>query len=350
MIVWISICLRVLIRNRWSVRSRRLQGELRCRHAGRLGYHQSRYSYLTEQETREHVAARLRADAIPTDAIWLDIDYQLGNAPFTVDPKAFPNFSGMISDLRRVGLRTVLITDPHPKSYQGTQLPSGYAPYDTGAAGDDFLHDAAGGFLEDKVWPGQSVFPDFTLSRVRHWWGGLYRGFVSQGVAGFWNDMNEPAAFNETKTLPVFVRHRLDDGSSLDHLTVHNAYGSLNARATYQGLLELRPNERPFVLTRAAYAGTQRFAATWTGDNSATREHLALSIGQELANLGVSGYAFAGADAGGFVGCPDADLLAEWMELAALQPFFRNQQHEGFLSPRTLGVRRCHGDPDSRCH
>ena len=119
------------------------------------------------------------------------------------------------------------------------------------------------------------------------------------------------------------MRHRLDDGSSLDHLTVHNAYGGLNARATYQGLLELRPSERPFVLTRAAYAGTQRFAATWTGDNSATREHLALSIGQ-LANLGVSGYAFAGADVGGFVGCPDADLLAEWLEVAALEPFFRN--------------------------
>ncbi|HEY1533611.1 MAG TPA: glycoside hydrolase family 31 protein [Polyangiaceae bacterium] len=287
-----------------------------------LGYHQSRYSYLTEQETRD-VAARLRADAIPTDAIWLDIDYQLGNAPFTVDAQAFPDFPGMISDLRHAGLRTVVITDPHPKSYQGTQLPSGYAPYDTGAAGDDFLHDPSGGFFVDKVWPGASVFPDFTLSRVRRWWGGLYQGFVNQGVAGFWNDMNEPATFGETKTLPVFVRHRLDDGSSLDHLTVHNAYGSLNARATYQGLLELRPNERPFVLTRAAYAGAQRFAATWTGDNSATREHLALSIGQ-LANLGISGYAFAGADVGGFVGCPDADLLAEWMELAALQPFFRN--------------------------
>jgi alpha-glucosidase len=135
--------------------------------------------------------------------------------------------------------------------------------------------------------------------------------------------MNEPALFNDTKTLPVFVRHRLDDGTSLDHLTVHNAYGSLNAMATYEGLLRLRPGERPFVLTRAAYAGTQRFAATWTGDNSATREHLALTIGQ-LANLGVSGYAFAGADVGGFVGCPDAELLAEWTELAALQPFFRN--------------------------
>ena len=135
--------------------------------------------------------------------------------------------------------------------------------------------------------------------------------------------MNEPAAFSETKTLPVFVTHRFDDGTTLDHTFVHNAYGGLNARATYEGLRRLRPNVRPFVLTRAAYAGTQRYAATWTGDNSATREHLALSIAQ-LANLGVSGYAFAGADVGGFVGCPDADLLAEWTEFAAFTPFFRN--------------------------
>ena len=290
-----------------------------------LGYHQSRYSYLTEKEARS-VAARLRRDAIPSDALWLDIDYQLGNAPFTVDPQAYPNLPGMVADLERSGLRVVLITDPHIKSYQGQKTPSGYAPYDTGAAGDHFLHGAKGGFLEAKVWPGASVFPEFTLSRTRSWWGDLYRDFVKQGVAGFWNDMNEPAAFDESKTLPMSAVHRLDDGMTLTHGFVHNAYGSLNAQATFEGLSRLRPNERPFVLTRAAYAGTQRFAATWTGDNSATREHLALSIAQ-LANLGVSGYAFAGADVGGFVGCPDEELLVEWTELGALQPFFRN--HSG---------------------
>ena len=290
-----------------------------------LGYQQSRYSYATEQETLG-VAERLRAGAIPSDAIWLDIDYQLGNAPFTVAPEAYPHFQEMVSDLRKAGLRTVLITDPHLKSYQGKPRPSGYAPYDTGAAGDHFLHDEQGTFLEAQVWPGTSVFPEFTLTRTQRWWGDLYGEFVDRGVAGFWNDMNEPASFNASKTLPEAARHRLDDGTTLPHAFVHNAYGELNARATYDGLRRLRPNERPFVLTRAAYAGTQRYAATWTGDNSATREHMALSIAQ-LANLGVSGYAFAGADVGGFVGCPDPDLLAEWTELGALQPFFRN--HSG---------------------
>jgi len=290
-----------------------------------LGYQQSRYSYSTQEETLS-VAQRLRAGAIPSDAIWLDIDYQLGNAPFTVDPKAYPHFQEMVADLRRAGLRTVLITDPHLKSYQGKPGPSGYAPYDTGAAGDHFLHDERGTFLEAQVWPGASVFPEFTLTRTQRWWGDLYREFVDRGVAGFWNDMNEPASFDASKTLPEAARHRLDDGTTLPHAFVHNAYGELNARATYDGLRRLRPNERPFVLTRAAYAGSQRYAATWTGDNSATREHMALSIAQ-LANLGVSGYAFAGADVGGFVGCPDPDLLAEWTELGALQPFFRN--HSG---------------------
>lgn len=287
-----------------------------------LGYHQSRYSYLTEQETRA-VAQRLRNDAIPSDALWLDIDYQQDNAPFTVNRQAFPTFPGMVADLERAHFRTVVITDPHPKSYQGKPQPSGYTPYDSGAAGDHFLRSAQGGFFEDKVWPGASVFPEFTLSRTRRWWGELYRDFVAQGVAGFWNDMNEPATFDPSHTLPEFVRHRFDDGSSLDHAAIHNAWGGLNARATYEGVRRLRPNERPFVLTRAAYAGTQRYAATWTGDNSATREHLALSIAQ-LANLGVSGYAFSGVDLGGFVGCPDPELLVEWTEVAAFQPFFRN--------------------------
>ena len=290
-----------------------------------LGYQQSRYSYLTEQEARA-VATRLRADAIPSDALWFDIDYQRGNAPFTVDTAAFPSFAAMVSDLAQTGLRTVVITDPHIKSHLGEAAPSGYAPFDSGVAGDHFLRDEHGRLLEAKVWPGLSVFPEFTRTATRRWWGDLYRDFVRQGVAGFWNDMNEPAAFNDEKTLPATTLHRLDDGSTLDHTFVHNAYGGLNARATYEGLLRLTPGVRPFVLTRAAYAGTQRYAATWTGDNSATREHLALSIAQ-LANLGVSGYAFSGADVGGFVGCPDAELLAEWLELGAFTPFFRN--HSG---------------------
>lgn len=285
-----------------------------------LGYHQSRYGYLSEEEVRS-VIARLQQEKIPVDAVWLDIDYQAGNAPFTVNSKAFPTFGKMVTDFKARGVRTIAITDLHVKSYQG-QPSVGYAPYDSGAAGDHFIR-AKNGFFEGPVWPGPSVFPEFTRAKTRQWWGELYRGFVEQGVAGFWNDMNEPALFVKDKTFPEDVAHRLDDGTTAAHTLIHNAYGSLNARATYEGVLALKPEERPFILTRAAYAGVQKYAASWTGDNTADRSHLAVTIPQ-LLNLGVSGYPFNGADVGGFVGCPDAELFAAWMELGALQPFFRN--------------------------
>lgn len=285
-----------------------------------LGHHQSRYGYMNEGDVRS-VVRRMQQDKIPLDAVWLDIDYQDGNAPFTVSPQAFPGFAKLVADLRATGVRTVAITDLHVKSYQGKPS-AGYAPYDSGAAGDHFIR-AGNGFFEGPVWPGASVFPEFTRERTRAWWGGLYQRFVEQGVSGFWNDMNEPALFVPSKTFPESVEHRLDDGTTASHLLLHNAYGSLNARATYEGVLRLRPNERPFILTRAAYAGIQKYAASWTGDNTADRAHLAVTIPQ-LLNLGVSGYPFNGADVGGFVGCPDPELFASWMELGALQPFFRN--------------------------
>jgi alpha-glucosidase len=285
-----------------------------------LGYHQSRWGYASEGEVRE-VVARLQQDEFPVDAVWLDIDYQVENAPFTVDAQAFPTFAKMVADLDAGGVKTIVITDLHIKSYQHQPSP-GYAPYDSGAAGDHFIH-ARGGLFEGPVWPGPCVFPELTRERTRRWWGGLYRGFVEQGVAGFWNDMNEPALFVPEKTFPEDVSHRLDDGSTAPHRLIHNVYGMLNARATYEGVKRLRPDARPFVLTRAAFAGAQKYAASWTGDNTADRSHLAVTIPQ-LLNLGVSGYAFVGADVGGFVGCPDPELFAEWMELGALQPFYRN--------------------------
>jgi alpha-glucosidase len=143
------------------------------------------------------------------------------------------------------------------------------------------------------------------------------------GVAGFWNDMNEPALFlTPTKTMPLDNVHRLDDGTTLDHRAVHNFYGMENVRATYEGLRELRPTERPFVLTRAAYAGTQRYAATWTGDNISTWNHLRMSTPLML-NLGMSGYPMVGTDIGGFAGSPTPELLTRWLELGAFNPIYR---------------------------
>jgi alpha-glucosidase len=293
-----------------------------------LGYHQSRYSYGSEIEVRSLVEL-FRKRRFPLDAIWLDIDFQEGLAPFRVNHRSFPHFERMVRDLLRQGVRTVVITDPHIQAKPGTE------PYDAGVRGDHFILDPAaageGGTPRPfigKVWPGDSAFPEFTLSRTRAWWGGLYRAYVEAGVAGFWDDMNEPALFNVRKSMADGVIHRLEGGGTADHVAVHNVYGLLQARATHEGVLALRAGARPFVLTRAGAAGSQRWAATWTGDNRADREGLALTV-PTLLGLGASGWAFAGADVGGFEGCPDPRLLTEWMELGALQPFFRNHSNKG---------------------
>lgn len=292
-----------------------------------LGYHQSRYGYKTEREFRALVK-RFRKGKLPLDVLWFDIDYQKDFAPFTVDSASFEDFGALVTDLKAEGVQPVCITDLHIKSYQNAQTKSGYGPFETGARGDHFLKREDGSYFEGKVWPDLSVFPEFTRARTRHWWGELYREFVSLGVSGFWNDMNEPALFNETKTMPEEQMHRMDDGSREPHTLIHNAYGALNVQATFEGVKRLRPGQRPFVLTRAAFSGSQRYSASWTGDNVATREHLAATI-PTLSNLGVSGYPNIGADVGGFEGCPSPELLAEWMELGAFQPFFRNHSGKG---------------------
>jgi alpha-glucosidase len=292
-----------------------------------LGYQQSRYSYYPQSEV-EGIAARLRADHIPADAIYLDIDYQLKNRPFTIDAESFPDFRGMIKKLLAEHIHTVAITDLHI-----ADLPNaGYAPYDTGKAGDHFVKRNGEDYV-GPVWPGPSVFPDFTREETRKWWGTLYREFVHDGVAGFWNDMNEPAVFvYPSKTMPDDVQHRIAEPGfaprTMTHLEAHNIYGMQNSRATWDGLLALEPNTRPFVLTRASYAGGQRYAATWTGDNLATWNHLRQTTPQ-LLNLGLSGFSLSGADVGGFGGSPSPELLTRWLELAAFQPIDRDHAAKG---------------------
>ena len=292
-----------------------------------LGYQQSRYSY-TPQARVEEVADRLRADHIPSDVIWLDIDYQEKNRPFTVDPVTFPEFPGLIHKLASQHFHTVVITDLHI-----ADLPhQSYAPYDSGEAGDHFLKEKGREYV-GPVWPGPSVFPDFTRKVTRDWWGSLYKQFDADGVAGFWNDMNEPAVFTyPTKTMPADVVHRIEepgfDTRTAMHPEIHNIYGMENSRATFDGQLALRPNVRPFVMTRASYAGGQRFAATWTGDNSSTWNHLRQTTPQ-LLNLGLSGFSLAGADVGGFAGSPSPALLTRWLMLAAFQTIDRDHAAKG---------------------
>jgi alpha-glucosidase len=289
-----------------------------------LGYQQSRYTYYPEASARA-IVQTMQSKKIPLDAIYFDIDYQQGNAPFTVNRQYFPTFEKMIADFRSVGVHTVLITDLHIKKEAG----HGYAPYDSGTQADAFVRNADGSEFVGAVWPGDSVFPDFTLTRARDWWGTLYQDFAGMGVSGFWNDMNEPSVFlRADKTMPLTVRHRMDDGSSFDHRAIHNVFGMENVRATYDGLRKILPDERPFVLTRAAYAGTQRYAASWTGDNSSTWNHLGMSTPM-LLSLGICGFPMIGDDIGGFAGSPPADLLTRWFEVGAFNPIYRDHSGKG---------------------
>ncbi|HEY2121050.1 MAG TPA: TIM-barrel domain-containing protein [Candidatus Acidoferrum sp.] len=293
-----------------------------------LGFQQSRFSYESESRVKE-IAARLRADKIPSDVLYLDIDFLKEHRPFVVDTEKFPHFPELLTELKREKFHVVAITDLHI-----AQLPNvGYGPYDSGMAGDHFVKNPDGSTYVGTVWPGPSVFPDFTQHETRDWWGTLYKNLLLDGVAGFWNDMNEPSVFLTANiTMPDNAQHRIDEigfrPRTASHLEIHNVYGMENSRATYEGLLKLDPDLRPFVLTRATYAGGQRYAATWTGDNTSSWNHLRLSTPM-LLNLGLSGFGLCGVDVGGFIGTPSPELLTRWTELATFQPIDRNHANKG---------------------
>jgi alpha-glucosidase len=293
-----------------------------------FGFQQSRYTYTPQSRVLE-VADRLRSDHIPADAIYLDIGFQEKNRPFTVDTQLFPDFTGMIQQLRQENFHVVAITDLHIANLPGQH----YVPYDSGMAGDHFVKNPDGTVFSGIVWPGPSVFPDFTREQTRAWWGTLYRGFHADGIEGFWNDMSEPSVFNTpNKTMPLDAIHRIEEPGfvtrTATHAEIHDVYGMENSRATFEGLKSIDPNQRPFVLTRATYAGGQRYAATWTGDNSSSWNHLRMTTPM-LENLGLSGFAFSGADAGGYAGTPTTELLTKWLEISAFQPIDRDHTESG---------------------
>lgn len=289
-----------------------------------LGYHQSRYSYESADEVRA-LARRLRAERVPCDAVWLDIDYMDRFRSFTWDPERFPDPRALTAELRAAGLRTVAILDP------GIAAAADDPTYASGLAGEHFVEDASGRPVRGRVWPGLCAFPDFTRSQTRAWWAGRVARFVAEsGVAGLWNDMNEPSVFRTpTRTLPESARHRGMGGGS--HARFHNLYGQLMTEATRAGLAAAAPDERPFVLTRSTHLAGARFAATWTGDNQSRWEDLAWAVPMIL-RLGLCGQPFAGADLGGFLGAPSEELFVRWYELAAFMPFARG--HAEKESPR----------------
>jgi alpha-glucosidase len=286
-----------------------------------LGNHQSRWSYMSADEVRE-IAAGFREHDIPCDALYLDIDYMRGYRVFTFDPERFPDPPGLIAEMGEQGIRIVTIIDP------GVKVDEDWDVYREGRDQGFFCRTFADREYRNVVWPGLCAFPDFTSARTRAWWGGHHKALIDQGVAGVWCDMNEPALFvPEQSTMPEDVVHPGDASPRL-HGQVHNLYGSQMAQATREGFLASRPDRRPFVISRAGYAGLQRHAMHWTGDNTSWWEHLWMSMPQ-LQNLGLSGLAWVGVDVGGFFDDCDGELLARFTELGALQPFCRNHSAKG---------------------
>ncbi|WRX19521.1 Glycoside hydrolase family 31 - like 4 [Theobroma cacao] len=264
-----------------------------------LGYHQCRWSYDSEERVLE-VARKFREKGIPCD-------------------ERFPDPKSLVKDLHHIGFKAIWMLDP------GIKHEKGYFVYDSGTEHDAWIQEANGMYFVGDVWPGPCVFPDFTQSKIRSWWANLVRDFISNGVDGIWNDMNEPAIFKAvTKTMPESNIHRGDNelGGHQSHAHYHNAYGMLMARSTYEGMELADKRKRPFVLTRAGFIGSQRYAAMWTGDNLSNWEHLHMSISMVL-QLGLSGQPLSGPDIGGFAGNATPKLFGRWMGFGAMFPFCR---------------------------
>lgn len=283
-----------------------------------LGYQQSRYSYYPDSRVKE-VASEFRAKKIPCDVIWMDIHYMQNFKIFTFDSIRFPHPKAVNDFLHKKDFHSVWMIDP------GVKKEKGYFVYDQGTAGNYWVLDSLRQEFNGKVWPGDCAFPDFTMPEARKWWGGLYKNFLAEGIDGVWNDMNEPSVFNGPGgTMPESNIHRGGGGLPEDiHLRYHDVYGMLMVRASREGILKANPDKRPFVLSRSNYLGGQRYAATWTGDNTSTWEHFKMATPMVL-NLGLSGQPFSGPDLGGYKGTPDTTLFASWIALGAFYPFCRD--------------------------
>ena len=288
-----------------------------------LGYQQCRFSYQPDTQVME-IADQLRKHQIPSDVIWMDIDYMDGYKIFTFNPKEFPRPKALNDYLHQKHFKAVYMIDP------GVKVEPGYFVDDQGTAGDYWVKTKDGKPFVGDVWPGPCHFPDFTRPDVRLWWATLYKDFMGTGIDGVWNDMNEPAVFNQPgNTMPVDNRHLGGEGLAAgSHLRYHNVFGLNMVRASRQGLLLANPQKRPFILSRSNFLGGHRYAATWTGDNLSSEDQMRLSVPMSLT-LGLSGQPFSGPDIGGFCESATGDLLAQWTAMGVFFPFVRNHSIKG---------------------
>lgn len=281
-----------------------------------LGYQQCRYSYYSRKEVEELVDT-FTEKGIPLDTVYLDIDYMNGYRVFTFNEDKFPKPKEMIENLRKKGIKIVTIVDP------GVKIDEEYEVYNRGIKGDCFVRKHDGELYTGDVWAGESAFPDFANKNAREWWKKEIKEFLKLGIAGIWNDMNEPAVFNpEYATMPESCLHFGDNGV-MEHKEFHNKYGFEMTRCSKEAQEESGENLRSFSMTRATFAGGQRFSSIWTGDNRSRWDQMRMSLPMN-SNLGISGFAYVGNDIGGFGEDTNEELFIRWMELGTFLPIMRN--------------------------
>ncbi|XP_068182024.1 neutral alpha-glucosidase AB isoform X1 [Antennarius striatus] len=284
-----------------------------------IAYHQCRWNY-NDQEDVQAVDAGFDEHDIPYDFIWLDIEHTDGKRYFTWEPHKFATPKEMLQNLLDKKRKMVAIVDPHIK------IDSNYKIHNEIRSLGFYIKNKDGGDYEGWCWPGSAGYPDFTRADMRAWWASMFAYDQYEGSMEnlyTWNDMNEPSVFNG----PEVTMHKDAVHGAWEHRDVHNLYGLYVHMATAEGLIQRSGGvERPFVLTRAFFAGSQRYGAVWTGDNSAEWDHLKISIPMCLS-LGVVGISFCGADVGGFFKSPSPELLVRWYQTGAYQPFFRAHAH-----------------------
>lgn len=321
-----------------------------------FGYQQSRWSYANEDEVKD-IGKKFREKNIPIDCIYLDIDYMERFKNFTVNKEAFPNFDGMVKDMKEEGIRLIPIIDA------GCKIEEGYDVYEEGIEKGYYCNDKEGKPFVAAVWPGKVHFPDFLNSDARLWFGKKYKFLVDKGIDGFWNDMNEPAIFysekglkkayekveeSKNKNLDIYSFFALKDtfmglsnsqadynsfyhnmdGQVIKHNDVHNLFGHNMTRAAAEGLESIDKNKRFLLFSRASSIGMHRYGGIWTGDNTSLWEHLEMNV-KMMPNLNMCGYLYTGADTGGFGGNCTADLMTRWFQFSMFTPLFRNHSAMG---------------------
>lgn len=287
-----------------------------------LGYHQSRWGYASEKDIQDIVAG-FNEHQMPVSAIHLDIDYMDGFRVFTVDQARYPDLRRLCQELEENSVKLVTILDP------GVKIDSDYEIYSEGLRDGHFCTLPNGKPVNGLVWPGWSVYPDFTNPQTRAWWGSKYSKLYEKGIAGFWHDMNEPTSFSSWGGLylPHSTQHQLD-GHKGDHHEAHNVYALQMNRAGYEAQKECKSDARPWILSRSGWAGNQRYAWNWTGDTESTWESLKMTL-TTIIGLGLSGIPYTGSDIGGFSGNPPPELYLRWFQLACMMPFFRTHSAIG---------------------